>query len=238
MTFKLIKHTLNVVWISNIITPLMFSPEWFKRYDLLREEDLSNCATSFDGDSITTDYGWVEINCTPTKAVFQLTKTGLESSLADLTSSIFAMFQHAETQAVGINTLFDYHFTDEDEWNKLGDTLVPKNHWIESNNSKILQEDAAYHYGMRTLIVAIQNTNKSDDAIFNETINVTYAPYRKSNPKTLGLNVQYNHDLVVEDRKNAVDFTQTLPEAIQRHIAEAVKNDMVSHEQMFNRILS
>ncbi|HFL4572872.1 TPA: hypothetical protein ACG32N_003453, partial [Escherichia coli] len=61
MTFKLIKHTINVVWISNIITPLMFSSEWFRRYDLLREEDIANSNTTFDGDSITTDYGWIEI---------------------------------------------------------------------------------------------------------------------------------------------------------------------------------
>jgi len=216
----------------------MFSPEWFKRYELLREEDISNSETTFDGDSITTDYGWVEINCTPTKAIFQLTKTGLESALADLTSSIFSMFQHAETQAVGINTLFDYHFSNEKKWNELGDALVPKNHWIEYNQSKLLQNNAEYHYGMRTLVVAIENINKKDDSFYKEAINVTYAPYRNTNPEILGLNVQYNHDVVVKDRNDAVDFTQQLPELIQRHIAEAVKHDMNSHEQMFNRILS
>ncbi|WP_334141284.1 hypothetical protein [Atlantibacter hermannii] len=238
MTFKLIKHSINVVWISNIITPLMFSPEWFKRYELLRDEDISNSETTYHGDSITTDYGWIEINCTPTKAVFQLTKTGLESALADLVSSIFSMFKHAETQAVGINTLFDYHFNDEHEWNRLGNALVPKNHWIENNQSIILQDNVKYHYGMRTLVIAIENIDKEESSIFKEAINVTYAPYRNFNPQAMGLNVQYNHDLVVKNREDAVDFTQSLPDAIQKHIAAAVKNDITSHEIMFNRILS
>ena len=235
---KLIKHTINVVWISSIITPLMFSPEWFKRYELLREEDIANSNTTFDGDSITTDYGWIEINCTPTKAVFQLTRSGLESSLADLISSLLSMFQHAETQAVGINTLFNYTFNDEREWNLIGDSLVPKNIWTETNQSKILQDEVEYHYGMRTLVVAIENTSKQDNSIYKEAINVTYAPYRSAKPDTFGLNVQYNHDLSIKDSNNSVEFTQLLENAIQKHIVEAIKNDINSHEQMFKRILS
>ncbi|HDX8776506.1 hypothetical protein WNJ68_19720 [Klebsiella grimontii] len=238
MTFKLIKNTVNVVWISSIITPLMFSPDWFRRFDLLREEDISNSETTFDGDSVTTDYGWVEINCTPTKAVFQLTKSGLENALADLTASIFSMFQHAETHAVGINTLFDYHFSNEAEWNRLGDLLVPKNHWIKYNQSKILQDDVEYHYGMRSLIIAIENNNKKDDCLYKETINITYAPYRNHNPEILGLNVQYNHDIAVKNIKDAVQLTTILPDTIQRHIADAIKNDMISHEKMFSQVLS
>ncbi|HAZ3531459.1 TPA: hypothetical protein J1Y65_000387 [Escherichia coli] len=238
MTFKLIKHTINVVWISNIITPLMFSSEWFRRYDLLREEDIANSNTTFDGDSITTDYGWIEITCIPTKVVFQLKKTGLENSLADLVSSIFSMFPHSETQAVGINTLFDYHFNNETNWNQLGDALVPKIYWQEHNKSEILQDEVEYHYGMRNLVIAIENSNKEDKSIYKEAINVSYASYRKVSPDVFGLNVQYNHDLALKDIRDAVAFTQLLPNIIQKHISAAIKNDILSHEKMFKRILS
>lgn len=238
MKYKLKKQTVNIVWVSPIITPLMFSPEWFRRYELIREEDLSNSNSNIGVDVISTDYGWLEITCTPTKAVFQLTKSGLENTLADLVSSILAIFTHAETRAIGINTLYIYSFEKEDDWNLIGDSLVPKALWKETNTSKILQDDVEYHYGMRNLVVAIENTNKQENCIYNETINVTYASSRRKEDLQNGLQVQYNHDLSIKDKCDPVEFTNIATNIIAEHVVSAVRNDITSHESMFERILS
>ncbi|MBH2719216.1 MULTISPECIES: hypothetical protein [Serratia] len=238
MKFKLKKHTVNVVWISPIITPFMFSPEWFRRYELLREEDIDNSNTELNPDEISTDYGWIEVACSPTKAVFQLRKAGLESALGDLTSSIFAMFEHAETQAIGINTLYIYDFQDKEQWNAIGDALVPKALWEATNKSKILQDNVDYHYGMRKLILSVEDSQTDIERLYKEAINITYAPLHKSESINHGLQIQYNHDLVLSDSKNGLDFTKELIEIIPQQISEAIKHDIESHESIFNRILS
>ncbi|PWV99574.1 hypothetical protein [Mangrovibacter plantisponsor] len=238
MKFKLVKQSLNVVWISPIITPLMFSPEWFRRYELLREEDINNSNSNFGPDTIVTDYGWIEIQCSPTKAVFQLSRSGLESALADLTSSIFAMFEHAETKAIGINTLYTYNFDDKNDWENIGNALVPKDLWNNNNNSKILLNDVEYHYGMKNLVIAIENATPKDSDSYSETINVTYAPIKKSDNINYGLHIQYNHELRILEDKKSVEFTNLLREIIPKQINEALKNDINSHEAMFRRVLS
>lgn len=68
---------------------------------------------------------------------------------------------------------------------------------------------------MRNLVIAIENSNKEDKSIYKEAINVSYASYRKVSPDVFGLNVQYNHDLALKDIRDAVAFTQLLPNIIQ-----------------------
>ncbi len=238
MKFKLKKQTVNIVWVSPIITPLMFSPDWFRRYELLREEDLNNSSTNMGIDAISTDYGWVEITCTPTKVIFQLTKSGLENALADLVSSIFTMFEHAETRAIGINTLYIYSFENRDDWNAIGDSLVPKGLWVDTNKSHILQKNVKYHFGMRNVVIAIENINQDNDFLYNETINVTYASSKIIEDIKHGLQVQYNHDLNLKESSDPVDFTKELANIITQQVTSAVKNDISSHESMFRRILS
>lgn len=215
----------------------MFSTEWFRHYELLREEDLTNSNTNVGIDAISTDYGWIEITCMPTRVVFQLTKIGLESALCDLVTSILTMFSHAETRAIGINTFYAYSFNNPDEWNLIGDSLVPKAFWEETNKSKILQDDVNYHFGMRNLVVAIENKDIDKDCIYNETINVTYASSKIIEDFNNGLQIQYNHDLTLKDGHDAVDFTRKIADIISKQVSSAVKNDILSHESMFERIL-
>ncbi|WP_312041192.1 hypothetical protein [Pantoea eucalypti] len=238
MQYKLKKQMVNVVWVSSIITPLMFSPDWFRRYELMREEDIDNANVNIGNERVSTDYGWIEITCTPTKAVFQLTRSGLESSLSDLTSSILSMFSHAETSALGVNTLYIYDFFERVTWNAIGDSLVPKALWNENNHSKILQDSPSYHYGMATLVIAIENSERKKDEIYKETINVTYAPTQNYEDVKFGIKVQYNHDISLLEGKSAVELTQFLSKNISEHISSAVTNDINSHTSMFERILS
>ncbi len=238
MQYKLKKQMVNVVWVSSMITPLMFSPDWFRRYELMREEDIDTAHVNVGDDRITTDYGWIEITCTPTRVIFQLTRTGLEGSLADLTSSILSMFPHAETTALGVNTLYIYDFHEKDTWNAIGDALVPKLLWEENNKSQILQNAPSYHYGMATLIIAIENTERGEDELYKETINVTYAPAQNFEDVRYGIKVQYNHDLSLLDGKSAVELTQHLAKTLHAQINSAVSNDVNSHSSMFERILS
>ncbi|WP_228296918.1 hypothetical protein [Klebsiella pneumoniae] len=233
--FSLKKQIINVVWVSPIITPLMFSTEWFRRTELLREEDINHSKTNIQENIISTDYGWLEITCYPTKAIFQLSKAGLEQSLSDLMSSIFAMFENAETHAIGINTLYEYDFHNREEWNAIGDALVPKALWQETNHSRILEDDVFLNYGMRNLVVTLEN-KKTENKLYNERINITYAPIRENNID--GLRVHYNHDIQVKDKNDAVELTDRFITLIHSHISEASLNDIKSHESMFNRILS
>lgn len=238
MKYKLKKQMVNVVWVSPIITPLMFSPEWFRRYELLREEDIDKASVNVSADRITTDYGWIEITCTTTRVIFQLTRTGLESSLADLTSSILSMFSHAETSALGVNTLYIYDFLERDVWNSVGNALVPKLLWEEHNCSKILQENPSYHYGMANLVIAVENDARSDSEIYKETINITYAPAQNFDDVRFGVKVQYNHDISLLEGKDGVELTQNLAKTLKDHIESAFTNDIESHTNMFERILS
>ncbi len=145
------------------------------------------------------------------------------------------MFENAETHAIGINTLYEYDFHNREEWNAIGDALVPKALWQETNHSRILEDDVVLNYGMRNLVVTLEN-KKTENKLYNERINITYAPIRENNID--GLRVHYNHDIQVKDKNDAVELTDRFITLIHSHISEASLNDIKSHESMFNRILS
>lgn len=88
---------------------------------------------------------------------------------------------------------------------------------------------------MRNLVVTLEN-KKTENKLYNERINITYAPIRENNID--GLRVHYNHDIQVKDKNDAVELTDRFITLIHSHISEASLNDIKSHESMFNRILS
>ncbi|EJH9481455.1 hypothetical protein NF894_003356, partial [Escherichia coli] len=178
MRFQLENQSINVVWVAPI-SPELFMPSWFKQFDLLRDEDIDQAKVAIKDNEVIVDFGWFELKAEPNRVVFKLARVGLEQTYIDLITSILTLLKNIPTAAIGINLNYFYSFNTREDWDKIGNELVPKLLWKEENKSKLLQDsDIEYHYGMKRLDIEIANSNKNKDKLdYYETINLTLIPH-------------------------------------------------------------
>ena len=154
MHYKLENQSINLVWIAPL-SPDLFTPNWFKQFDLLRDEDVEAAKVTLHNDKLLVDFGWLELRAEPNRLTLKLANVGLEQSYIDLIISIFSLLNTIPTAAIGLNTNFLYSFVEREKWDKIGNELVPKLLWSEENKSLILQDEVKYHFGMKRLDIEI-----------------------------------------------------------------------------------
>ncbi|NIG36078.1 hypothetical protein C1Y43_19535 [Pantoea sp. ICBG 828] len=237
MNFKLENQSVNVVWVAPV-SPDLFVPTWFEKFELIREEDLKAAKVTTQESGITVDFGWLEIKATPHRVIFKLARAGLEPSFLDLISSTISLLVTTPTYAFGINTNYYYSFDTRENYDKLGDFIVPKDIWKEENKSKILKDDPTYHFGIRKLVMEIADVNSADNCIYDENINLTLTPRLNFEDVKYGLMAGFNHDYKVTKEKNQIEFTKLFVSILEKAFDNAVKNDVKTLESLFTRILS
>lgn len=237
MNFKLENQSVNIVWVAPV-SPDLFVPMWFQKFDLIRDEDLKTAKVTTLDSGITVDFGWLEIKATPHRVIFKLARAGLEPSYLDLISSTLSLLDTTPTYAFGINTNYYYSFDTRENYDKLGDILVPKDIWKEENKSKILKEDPDYHFGIRKLVMEIADVNQKHSYIYDENINLTLTPRLNFEDVKYGLMAGFNHDYKVTKEEHQLEFTKLFPSIIEKGFENAIKNDFRTLESLFTRILS
>lgn len=237
MPFKLENQSINLVWIAPL-SPELFTPNWFKQFDLLRDEDVEEAKVSLSEDKLLVDFGWLELKAEPNRLTLKLAKVGLEQTYIDLIVSIFSLLKTIPTAAIGLNTNFFYSFAEREQWDKIGNELVPKFLWSEENKSRILQDDVEYHYGMKRLDIEIANSNRNEKDAYNEVINLTLLPKLNFEKIPFGLVVNFNHNLRSTIEPDSVELTELIPNLFKNQFRNAADNDILTIESIFNRILS
>ncbi|WJQ35898.1 hypothetical protein QT509_25675, partial [Klebsiella pneumoniae] len=107
MHYKLENQSINLVWIAPL-SPDLFTPNWFKQFDLLRDEDVEAAKVTLHNDKLLVDFGWLELRAEPNRLTLKLANVGLEQSYIDLIISIFSLLNTIPTAAIGLNTNFLY----------------------------------------------------------------------------------------------------------------------------------
>ncbi len=237
MHYKLENQSINLVWIAPL-SPDLFTPNWFKQFDLLRDEDVEAAKVTLHNDKLLVDFGWLELRAEPNRLTLKLANVGLEQSYIDLIISIFSLLNTIPTAAIGLNTNFLYSFVEREKWDKIGNELVPKLLWSEENKSLILQNDVKYHFGMKRLDIEIANSNRKENDVYDEIINLTLLPKLNFEKIPFGLVVNFNHNLRSTIDPDSVELTKLLPGIIKSQFRNASDNDILTIESIFNRILS
>lgn len=239
MRFQLENQSINVVWVAPI-SPELFMPSWFKQFDLLRDEDIDQAKVAIKDNEVIVDFGWFELKAEPNRVVFKLARVGLEQTYIDLITSILTLLKNIPTAAIGINLNYFYSFNTRENWDKIGNELVPKLLWKEENKSKLLQDsDIEYHYGMKRLDVEIANSNKNKDKLdYYETINLTLIPHLHFDNIPFGLVSNFNHNLRSKDDPDSIEMTEIAAKVLDSQIRSAIENDINTIESIYNRILS
>ncbi len=239
MKYSLVLQQLNIVWVGPL-SPYLFTPFWFEKYELLRKEDIDKAEVKLNHNSIFIDFGWVEITANLNRISFQLTKSGLEMALSDLVKSVITLLDNNTTIAIGINTNYIYKFENRDDWHKIGDEILPKNIWKETNKSKLISEDLGYHFGMKKVVLEIANLRTSFDKgrNFEEKINVTINSQPNIDDLDYGIQVNYNHDLKCINESHGLELTKKIPQILDQHVKNAISNDIETTQSLFDRILT
>jgi len=128
-----VKQWLSVVLIG-AFNPRIFHPIWFKREELISEEEkaASLHEAKETGPLVTPDMSRCEIGdeitleCLTDRLSINAATTLGEERLRRLAAGILGKLPHTPITAVGINHSQVFDARDELEWHQIGDFLVPK----------------------------------------------------------------------------------------------------------------
>lgn len=240
MKYKLENQSVSIVWVAPI-SPQLFMPSWFEQFELLQEEEIKQARVSLKEDGVNVDFGWLEVSATVNRVIFRLAKVGLENTFIDLVSSVVSLLETTPTAALGINTNYVHSFKNRDDYDLLGDTLVPKALWKDENKSLLIQyPNDNYHFGMKRLVLEIapeEDYDNSKNLTFREAINLSLIPRIKQDNIEFGLFSIFNHHYKSTIDPDSTAFTKIIPDLLKEMFQNAVKNDITTLESMYMRIL-
>lgn len=113
--------------------PHLFSPDWLASHELIGQDDLTTSKVEVVSPNATVFHcGAFRIQVMP--EVLQVSTTDLAETerARDLMIGILRSLPYAPLSALGMNRSVHVTLPSEDEWHLIGDYLVPKEPWVES----------------------------------------------------------------------------------------------------------
>jgi hypothetical protein len=113
--------------------PRIFHPEWFLRYDLLRESEV-NAAAESDNFVLAEQLAnfetdWLIIQVRRDRFIAKTKDASKFRPLGDLVAAILQLLEHTPVGLLGLNRMMHYQVDSEEQWHVIGDTLAPKGIW-------------------------------------------------------------------------------------------------------------
>jgi hypothetical protein len=116
------------ITVVGAFNPAIFHPEWFLRYKVLSEEEITGSTPTFvTGDISQIQFGTVDFVCVKNTMTVRTLKLAYFEKVVDFVASVFTLLSHTPIQAAGINAEAHYKIESTDYWHKIGHTLAPKN---------------------------------------------------------------------------------------------------------------
>lgn len=128
MAFEIYKKLTSVVVLGEF-NPRNFVPERLKVFDVLTDKECDEAEFSFNHDSLQINFSWVEVFVTPGRLMVQMDNEGYNHLFYDLVVSLVSLFETTLMSAIGLNCHFYCFLKDKRNWDKLGDSLLPKDVW-------------------------------------------------------------------------------------------------------------
>jgi hypothetical protein len=135
-----------------VFDPLRFQPHWFRSEKLLGEAESEHADIKIiHAQLVDWSTDWFDLQVVATRFAVTAKVESRAESLRDLAIGTFQLLEHTVTSALGMNRTMHYDVGGEENWNRIGDTLAPKDLWRPSLRNRP---------GMRTL--QIEETKRAD----------------------------------------------------------------------------
>jgi len=203
-------RSVNCVLLGSF-NPTIFQPLWLKKTGLFRDEEVDTAEIKIIHKEICV-FTISEIQFRIEKDRFQISSSNASKFelSRDLVIGIFSILEHTPVEKMGINTDGHFSMDSKEDWNNLGDTLVPKEPWVD-----LLDKP-----GMRSVLLEGKNPSCS-----NGYIRIKVEPsIRIPNGVYVGIN---NH-FVFSDVTNALEAIEKVKEVWD----ETIKNSLSSMEKI------
>lgn len=113
------------------LNPEIFQPLWFSAEKLIRKSEGEKANIELihpDATVFTLD--WVRVEVLRNKVIFRsLLQEQRENEIADLLLGTFKLLQYTPLYQLGINKEVTFFAENKEAWNKIGNTVAPKNIW-------------------------------------------------------------------------------------------------------------
>jgi hypothetical protein len=132
MEFSIKQEQISIVFVGSF-NPAIFQPAWFAAQGLIASDDNKNPLgvnlilvhqeiTDFSTENF-------QFQATPIRVSISSANTAFYESLRDLAVGTFRVLRHTPIVKLGINREFHFQMSSEDQWNEVGNRLVPKEVW-------------------------------------------------------------------------------------------------------------
>lgn len=132
--------------------PKIFQPAWFAAKNLIREKEAEEANIELITPAVAKfNLDWMRLQAIQEQFVVETTQEPYYEILRDLVVGAFSFLNHTPVTMLGINTQQHFRMHSEDEWNRLGHELAPKEKYWDS----VLEQP-----GMKSLIVQGKRPDK------------------------------------------------------------------------------
>ncbi len=171
------------------INPSIFHPEWLYRNELISKDEHKTYSVEIVHNDITKfSLEWLNFVVLRNKMIARTNDASKFYPLRDLMASIFTILEHTPLTALGMNFTINYNIASEEQWHKIGDTLVPKRIWEESLPHRI---------GLTSLKM---QSPRTDD--LNGSLNINLSPFYSN---FYGVRIQINSHIDLKFKEEEKD---------------------------------
>ena len=146
-----------------VFNPLMFSPDWFKKYNIISDDDYDLITNSNSNNEIIITPAITNIktekfsfNANPSRIQIRIEKEPLDN-LKTIARSILSQLGGSTISAYGLNMGSHYKINDIHEFQTIADNLTPKKYW-----AKFLKENTTGDERNGGLLTLKMVNNKED----------------------------------------------------------------------------
>ena len=148
--------------------------------------------------------------------------------MKDLVIGIFSLLSHTPVSAIGINTTAHFKINTEENYQRIGNVLAPKNIW----NSIF---DKSFHLGMETISIRAQHLDDKGKRQADANSDSKLITVQPSALVPIGVYFMINdhHNLEIIKDKN-----QTNAQLGMNVLRESWDREITNNRSMFERILT
>jgi hypothetical protein len=110
--------------------PAIFHPQWFARQGLISDSEADNATIKISVPQVShfETEGFI-MQVVPERFSVTSQPNANPAALQDLVSGAFYILEHTPVTGIGLNRHLHIAMESEDDWNRLGDRLAPKDGW-------------------------------------------------------------------------------------------------------------
>jgi hypothetical protein len=159
------------VVLTGSFNPAIFQPQWFVRQNLLPAEEGEKAEIKVITPQVTefqTERFIIQVTMDRFAAVSK--PDANPAPLRDLVAGTFFTLEHTPLKALGLNRDMHFAMPSEEEWNQVGDRLVPKDVWTGILRGRV---------GMRSLLIQAEVPGFADTKQEETRLSVKIEPSQR-----------------------------------------------------------